>query len=147
MRAALGALSVLAGLGSIGWSAFLVFLTFLGYAYEFELGHPDPLSWLPWAIAFDTLLVFEGILGIAAGRLVLRRSRAAVTASFSAAGFALVSLIPGYFFWLGVNADTSFFLLIVVAPAIFFGAIYSAIGGFAYIGVPVIRLRSKRIGS
>ena len=147
MRAALGALSVLAGLGSIGWSAFSVFLTFLGYAFEFELGHPDPLSWLPWAIAFDTLLVFEGILGIAAGRLVLRRSRAAVTASFSAAGFALVSLIPGYFFWLGVNADTSFFLLIVVAPAIFFGAIYSAIGGFAYIGVPVIRLRSKRIGS
>ena len=147
MRAALGALSVLAGLGSIGWSAFSVFLTFLGYAFEFELGHPDPLSWLPWAIAFDTLLVFEGILGIAAGRLVLRRSRAAVTASFSAAGFALASLIPGYFFWLGVNADTSFFLLIVVAPAIFFGAIYSAIGGFAYIGVPVIRLRSKRIGS
>ncbi len=131
MRAALGALSVLAGLGSIGWSAVPIFLTFLGYAYEFELGHPDPLSWLPWAIAFDTLLVFEGILGIAAGRLVLRRSRAAVTASFSAAGFALVSLIPGYFFWLGVNADTSFFLLIVVAPAIFFGAIYSAIGGFA----------------
>ncbi|MFB3119796.1 MAG: hypothetical protein ACE1Y2_04635 [Stenotrophomonas maltophilia] len=135
------------GLGSIGWSAVPIFLTFLGYAFEFELGHPDPLSWLPWAIAFDSLLVFEGILGIAAGRLVLRRSRAAVTASFSAAGFALVSLIPGYFFWLGANADTSFFLLIVVAPAIFFGAIYSAIGGFAYIGVPVIRLRSKRIGS
>jgi len=147
MRTAVGVLGVLIGLGSIGWSAVPVFFTFFGYAYEFELGHPDPLSWLPWAIAFDTLLVFEGILGIAAGRLVLRRSRAAVTASFSAAGFALVSLIPGYFFWLGVNADTSFFLLIVVAPAIFFGAIYSAIGGFAYIGVPVIRLRSKRIGS
>ena len=131
MRTAVGALGVLVGLGSIGWSAVPIFLTFLGYAFEFELGHPDPLSWLPWAIAFDTLLVFEGILGIAAGRLVLRRSRAAVTASFSAAGFALVSLIPGYFFWLGVNADTSFFLLIVVAPAIFFGAIYSAIGRFA----------------
>ncbi len=131
MRTAVGALGVLVGLGSIGWSAVPIFLTFLGYAFEFELGHPDPLSWLPWAIAFDTLLVFEGILGIAAGRLVLRRSRAAVTASFSAAGFALVSLIPGYFFWLGANADTSFFLLIVVAPAIFFGAIYSAIGGFA----------------
>ena len=131
MRTAVGALGVLVGLGSIGWSAVPSFLTFLGYAFEFELGSPDPLSWLPWAIAFDTLLVFEGILGIAAGRLVLRRSRAAVTASFSAAGFALVSLIPGYFFWLGVNADTSFFLLIMVAPAIFFGAIYSAIGGFA----------------
>ena len=131
MRTAVGALGVLVGLGSIGWSAVPIFLTFHGYAFEFELGSPGPLSWLPWAIAFDTLLIFEGILGIAAGRLIFRRSRAAVTASFSAAGFALVSLIPGYFFWLGVNADTSFFLLIVVAPAIFFGAIYSAIGGFA----------------
>ena len=140
MRTAVGALGVLVGLGSIGWSAVPIFLTFLGYVFEFELGSPDPLSWLPWAIAFDTLLVFEGILGIAAGRLVLRSSRAAVTASFSAAGFALVSLIPGYFFWLGVNADTSFFLLIVVAPAIFFGAIYSAIGGLYLLGIPSRRV-------
>ena len=120
------------GLGSIGWSAVPIFLTFLGYAFEFELGSPDPLSWLPWAIAFDTLLIFEGILGIAAGTLIFRRSRAAVTAFFIAAGFALVSLIPGYFFWVGANGDTTFYLFIVLAPAIFFGAIYSAIGGFAY---------------
>ena len=132
MRTAVGALGFLVGLGSIGWSAVPIFLTFLGYAFEFELGSPDPLSWLLWAIAFDTLLIFEGILGIAAGRLIFQRSRAAVTAFFIAAGFALVSLIPGYFFWVGVNADTSFFLLIVLAPAIFFGAIYAAIGGFAY---------------
>jgi len=103
----------------------------LGYAYEFELGHPDPLSWLPWAIAFDALLIFKGILGIAAGWLILRRSRAAIPSSFSAAGCALASLIPGYPFFLSSNADTSFFLLIMLAPAIFFGAIYSAIGRFA----------------
>ena len=132
MRTAVGALGFLVGLGSIGWSAVPIFLTLIGYSSEFELGSPDPLSWLLWAIAFDTLLIFEGILGIAAGRLIFRRSRAAVTAFFIAAGFALVSLIPGYFFWVGVNADTSFFLLIVLAPAIFFGAIYAAIGGFAY---------------
>ena len=131
MRTAVGVLGGLAGLGSIGWSAFMVFLTFLGYAYEFELGSPDPWSWLPWAIAFDTLLLFEGILGIAAGMLIFRSSRAAVTASFSAAGFALVSLIPGYVFFLHSNADTLFFLLIVLAPAVFFAAIYSAIGVFA----------------
>ena len=132
MRTAVGALGVLVWLVSIGWSAVPIFFTLLGYAYEFELGDPDPMSWLPWAIAFDTLLIFEGILGIAAGRLIFQRSRAAVTAFFIAAGFALVSLTPGYFFWVGVNADTSFFLLIVLAPAIFFGAIYAAIGGFAY---------------
>ena len=132
MRTAVGALGVLVGLGSIGWSAVPIFLTLIGYSSEFELGSPDPLSWLLWAIAFDTLLIFEGILGIAAGRLIFQRSRAAVTAFFIAAGFALVSPIPGYFFWVGVNADTIFFLLIVLAPAIFFGAIYAAIGGFAY---------------
>ena len=132
MRTAVGALGFLVGLGSIGWSAVPIFLTFIAYSSAFELGSPVPLSWLPWAIAFDTLLIFEGILGIAAGRLIFQRSRAAVTAFFIAAGFALVSLIPGYFFWVGVNADTSFFLLIVLAPAIFFGAIYAAIGGFAY---------------
>ena len=132
MRTAVGALGFLVGLGSIGWSAVPIFLTLIAYSSAFELGSPVPLSWLPWAIAFDTLLIFEGILGIAAGRLIFQRSRAAVTAFFIAAGFALVSLIPGYFFWVGVNADTSFFLLIVLAPAIFFGAIYAAIGGFAY---------------
>ena len=131
MRTAVGVIGVLAGLGSIAWSSVPVFFTYLGYAYEFELGHPDPWSWLPSAIAFDTLLVFEGILGIVAGRLIFRRSRAAVTAFFIAAGFALVSPIPGYFFFLSSNADTSFFLLIMLAPAIFFGAIYAAIGGFA----------------
>ena len=132
MRTAVGALGVLVGLGSIGWSAVPIFFTLLGYAYEFELGNPDPMSWLPWAIAFDTLLIFEGILGIAAGWLIFRRSRAAVTAFFIAAGFALVSLIPGYFFWVGTNSDAAFYLLIMLAPAIFFGAIYSAIGGFAH---------------
>ena len=132
MRTAVGALGFLVGLGSIGWSAVPIFLTLIAYSSAFELGSPVPLSWLLWAIAFDTLLIFEGILGIAAGRLIFQRSRAAVTAFFIAAGFALVSLIPGYFFWVGVNADTSFFLLIVLAPAIFFGAIYAAIGGFAY---------------
>ena len=132
MRTAVGAIGVLAGLGSIAWGSVGVYFTWLGYAYEFELGHPDPWSWLPWAIAFDTLPIFWGILGIVAGRLILRRSKAAVTASFSAAGLALVSLIPGYFFFLSTNADTSFFLLIMLAPAIFFGAIYSAIGRFAW---------------
>ena len=132
MRTAVGAIGVLAGVGSIGWSAVPVFLTFLGYAFESELGDPDPLSWLPLAIAFDILPIFWGILGIVAGRLILRRSKAAVTASFSAAGLALVSLIPGYFFFLSTNADTGFFLLIMLAPAIFFGAIYSAIGVFAW---------------
>ena len=132
MRTAVGAIGVLAGVGSIAWSSVPVFFTFLGYSFESELGRPDPLSWLPWAIAFDTLPIFWGILGIVAGRLILRRSKAAVTASFSAAGFALVSLIPGYFFFLSTNADTGFFLLIMLAPAIFFGAIYSAIGVFAW---------------
>ena len=108
------------------------FFTFIGYAYEFELGDPDPMSWLPWAIAFDALVIFVGILGIVAGRLILRRSKTAVTASFSAAGIALVSPIPGYPFFLSSNADTSFFLLIMLAPAIFFGAIYSAIGVFTW---------------
>ena len=42
------------------------------------------------------------------------------------------SLIPGYYFWVGVNGDTTFYLFIVLAPAIFFGAIYAAVGGFAY---------------
>ncbi len=131
MRTAVGALGVLVGLGSIGWSAVPIFLTFLGYAFEFELGSPDPLSWLPWAIAFDTILVFCGILGVAAGRLILRRSRVAVNVSFIISGLALVSLIPGYFFWVGVNADSAFYLLIVLAPAIIIGGIFSAIGGFA----------------
>ena len=131
MRTAVGALGVSVGLGSIVWSAVPVFFTYFSYIFESELGSPDLLSWLPWAIAFDTLYVFGGILGIAAGRLILRRSGAAVTSSFGAAGFAIVSLIPGYFFFLSTSADTIFFLLIVLAPAIFFVAIYSAIGVFA----------------
>ena len=132
MRTAVGALGVLVGLGSIVWSAVPVFFTYFSYVFESELGDPDVLSWLPWGITFDTVHIFGGILAIAAGRLILRRSGAAVTASFSATGFALVSLIPGYFFFLSTNADTIFFLLIVLAPAVFFAAIYSAIGVFAY---------------
>ena len=99
-----------------------MFLTFLGYAYEFDLGHLDQPSWLPWAIAFDTLHIFEVIMGTAAGRLILGRSRGVVIARISAAGFTLLSLIPGYYSRLGVDANTSFSLLIVLAPASFFGA-------------------------
>ena len=79
------------------------------------------------------MLIIEGILGIVAGRLILRRSSAAVITYFSAAGIALLSIIPGHIFWQGVNAAyTSFFLVVVLAPAIIFCAIYWAIGMFAW---------------
>lgn len=78
------------------------------------------------------MLIIEGILGIVAGRLILRRSSAAVITYFSAAGIALLSIIPGHIFWQGVNAHTSFFLVVVLAPAIIFCAIYSVFGMFAW---------------
>ena len=109
-----------------------MYLTFLGYAYEGELGHPDLMSWLPGALALDTMLIIQGILGIFAGRLILRRSKAAVITSCSVAGIAIVSIIPGYIFWQGASADTSFFLVVVLAPAIILCAIYSTIGLLAW---------------
>ncbi len=72
MRIALGTIGVLMGLGTIGWSIVLIFLTFLGYAFEFELGSPDPLSWLPWAIAFGgSRSERRKIYGKGAARLLL----------------------------------------------------------------------------
>jgi len=108
-----------------------MFLTFLGWAFEGELGNPDAWSWLPWALAFDTFPIIEGILGIIAGRQILRRSRTAVPTSFIAAAIAMVSIIPGYFFWQGTNADSSFLVVVVIAPAILIGTVYTAIGEFA----------------
>ena len=60
------------GLGSIALSAFPIFATLLGIAFESELGDPDLMSWLPWALAFDTFPIITGIFGINAGRLILR---------------------------------------------------------------------------
>ncbi len=108
-----------------------MFVTFLSWAFEGELGNPDVWSWLPWALAFDTFPIIEGILGIVAGWLVLRRSIAAVAISFSAAAIAMVSIIPGYFFWQGTNSDTSLFLVVVIAPAILIATVYTGIGEFA----------------
>lgn len=119
------------GLGSIAYSAFPMFVTFLSWAFEGELGDPDAWSWLPWALAFDTFPIIAGILGINAGRLILRRSRAAATISFIVVAIAIVSIIPGYFFWEASNADVSLFLLMVIAPAILIGTVYTAIGEFA----------------
>jgi len=93
------------GLGSIAWSPFPIFVTLLGWAFESELGDPDLISWLPWALAFDTFPIIAGIFGIIAGRLILRRSRAAATASFIAVAIAIVAIIPGYIFWQSTNAD------------------------------------------
>ena len=106
-------------------------MTFLGWAYEGELGNPDAWSWLPWALAFDTFPIIEGIFGINAGRLILRRSRAAATISFIVVAIAIVSIIPGYIFWKASNADVSLFLVGVIAPAILIGTVYTAIGEFA----------------
>ena len=84
------------GLGSIAYSPFPMIVTFLGWALESETD--GGYSWLPWAFAFDTFPIIAGILGIIAGRLILRRSRAAATASFIAVAIAIVSIIPGYIF-------------------------------------------------
>ena len=84
------------GLGFIAYSPFPILLTLLGLAYESETD--GGYSWLPWAFAFDTYPIIAGILGIIAGRLILRRSRAAATASFIAVAVAIVSIIPGYIF-------------------------------------------------
>ena len=119
------------GLGSIAWSPFPMFVTFLSWAFEGELGNPDAWSWLPWALAFDTFPIIEGILGINAGRLILRRSRAAATISFIVVAIAIVSIIPGYIFWKGSNADVSLFLVGVIAPASLIGTVYTAVGEFA----------------
>ena len=119
------------GLGSIAYSPFPMFLTFLGWAFEGELGDPDAWSWLPWALAFDTFPIIAGIFGINAGRLILRRSRAAATISFIVVAIAIVSIIPGYFFWQSLTADVSLFLVGVIAPAILIGTVYAAIGEFA----------------
>ena len=108
-----------------------MFVTFLSWAFEGELGNPDAWSWLPWALAFDTFPIIAGILGINAGRLILRRSRAAATTSFIVVAIAIVSIIPGYIFWQATNADVSLFLLMVIAPAILIGTVYTAIGEFA----------------
>jgi len=119
------------GLGSIAWSPFPIFVTLLGWAFESELGDPDLMSWLPWALAFDTFPIIAGIFGIIAGRLILRRSRAAATASFIAVAIAIVAIIPGYIFWQSTNADVLLFLVGVIAPAILIGTVYTAIGEFA----------------
>ena len=119
------------GLGSIAYSPFPMFVTFLGWAFEGELGNPDAWSWLPWALAFDTFPIIAGIFGINAGRLILRRSRAAATISFIVVAIAIVSIIPGYIFWKASNADVLLFLLMVIAPAILIGTVYTAIGEFA----------------
>ncbi len=108
-----------------------MFVTFLSWAFEGELGNPDAWSWLPWALAFDTFPIIEGILGIIAGWQILRRSRAAATISFIVVAIAIVSIIPGYIFWKASNADVSLFLLGVIAPAILIGTVYTAIGEFA----------------
>ena len=131
MRTVVGTLGILVGFGTIAFSAFPMWLTFLGRAFESELGNPDLMSWLPWALVFDISFIVEGILGIVAGRLILRRSRAAVTTSFIVSGIAIVSIIPGYIFWQGTNANGWLFLYMVLAPAIFIGAVYTAIGQFA----------------
>ena len=128
IRTIVGTLGILVGFGTIAWSAFPIFATLISWA---ELGHPGLMSWLAWALAFDILTIIQGIVGIVAGRLILRRLKAAVTTSVSVAGFALVSVIPGYFFWQGTNADGLLFLYMVLAPAIFIGAVYTAIGQFA----------------
>jgi len=108
-----------------------MFVTFLSWAFEGELGNPDAWSWLPWALAFDTFPIIAGIFGIKAGRLILRRSRAAATASYIAVAIAIVSIIPGYIFWQATNADVSLFLVGVIAPAVLIGTVYTAIGEFA----------------
>ena len=133
MRAAVNALVVVLGilvvLGSISWSVVA------GWWTVVVLNILGPQSWWPfWAIAFDILLISHSILGIRAFDLIPLRSKAAVTASFIAAGFALVSLIPGYFFWVDFP---DFNLGIALVPAIFFGVIYSAIGLFAYKKLPL----------
>ena len=128
MRTVAGTLGILVGFGTLAWSAFPIFMTLLGRAFESELGG---LDWLPWALVFDISPIVEGILGIVAGRLILRRSRAAVTTSLIVSGIAIVSIIPGYIFWQESNADGVLFLLMVLAPAIFIGAVYTAIGQFA----------------
>ena len=74
-----------------------MFGTYLTWAFESELGL-DLMSWLPWALAFDTFPIIAGIFGINAGRLILRRSRAAATNSFISVAIAIVSIIPGYIF-------------------------------------------------
>ena len=112
----------------MAWSAFPIFATFISWA---ELGHPGLMSSLAWALAFDILIIIQGIVGIVVGRLILRRLTAAVTTCVSVAGFALVSVIPGYFFWQGTNANGWLFLYMVLAPAIFIGAVSTAIGQFA----------------
>ncbi len=119
------------GLGSIAYSAFPMFMTFLGFAFESELGDPDLMSWLPWALAFDTFPIIAGIFGINAGRLILRRSRAAATTSFIVVAIAIVSIIPGYIVWQSTNGDVSLFLVGVIAPTILIGTVYTAIGEFA----------------
>ena len=108
-----------------------MFVTLFGWAFESELGDPDLMSWLPWALAFDTFPIIAGIFGIIAGRLILRRSRAAATASFIAVAIAIVAIIPGYIFWQSTNADVLLFLVGVIAPAILIGTVYTAIGEFA----------------
>ena len=119
------------GLGSIAWSPFPIIVTLFGLAYESELDHPDPMSWLPWALAFDTFPIIAGIFGINAGRLILRMSRAAAPISFIVVAIDIVSMIPGYIFWKASNADVSLFLVGVIAPAILIGTVYTAIGEFA----------------
>ena len=119
------------GLGSIAWSPFPIFVTLLGWAFESELGDPDLMSWLPWALAFDTFPIIAGIFGIIAGRLILRRSRAAATTSFIAVAIAIVSIILGYIFWEATNADVWLFLVGLIALAILIGTVYTAIGEFA----------------
>ena len=106
-------------------------VTLLGISFESELGDPDLMSWLPWALAFDTFPIIAGIFGIISGRLILRRSRAAATTSFIAVAIAIVSIIPGYIFWQATNADVLLFLVGVIAPAILIGTVYTAIGEFA----------------
>ena len=84
------------GLGSIAYSPFPILLTLLGLAFEPETD--GGYSWLPWALAFDTYPIIAGIFGINAGRLILRRSKAAATTSFIVVAIAIVSIIPGYIF-------------------------------------------------
>ena len=117
------------GLGSIAYSPFPMLVTWFGWAYESETD--GGYSWLPWALAFDTFPIIAGIFGINAGRLILRRSRAAATNSFIAVAVAIVSIIPGYIFWQSSNADVSLFLVGVIVPAILIGTVYTGIGEFA----------------
>lgn len=106
-------------------------VTLLGWAFESELGNPELMSWLPWALAFGTFPIIAGIFGIIAGRLILRRSRAVATTSFIAVAIAIVSIIPGYIFRQATNADVWLFMVGVIAPPILIGTVYTAIGEFA----------------